>query len=135
MADRPAVVEALPAGAEAEAEPGIGSAGERWGLEVTSVLLSAGGYMIDVRYRVTDPAKAALLLRKDQQSYLLHDRTQARLLVPKSAKVGPLRQTSEDPEAGRVYFAMFANPGGLVKPGDTVTFVLGDMRVDRLTAH
>jgi len=100
---------------------------EQWGVQVQGIYLSAAGYMLDFRYRVVDPHKAADLFRRDIRPHLVDLATGAKLIVPSPPKVGPLRPTNP-PQAGKAYFVMFANPGKLVKPGDKVTVVIGDFQ-------
>lgn len=116
------------------ANPGDSRLCEEWGVEVLGVTRTAAGYMLDFRYRVVDPEKALpLLSRKGKvRSYLIDQATGATLFVPSSPKVGPLRQTSLTATPGRVYYTLFANPGGLVKPGGKVTVVIGEFRVEDL---
>jgi len=64
------------------------------GIEVKGLRLSAAGYMLDFRYRVLDPVKAAPLLERKIQPYLLDEASGARLAVPDAPKVGRLRATS-----------------------------------------
>ena len=52
-----------------------------------------------------------------------------RMRVPRTPKLGPLRQTAKELIPGRVYFVLFANTGGVVKPGSKVTVVFGGVRI------
>ncbi len=97
-----------------------------WGIEVASLHLSAGGRMVDFRYRVLDPRKAAELGNPDAKVYLIDQASGAQLKVPNTPKVGPLRQTAEELVAGKVYFIIFSNAAGYVKRGSKVTVVIGD---------
>jgi hypothetical protein len=108
---------------------------QTWGVRVSSVFLSAGGNMVDFRYRVLDPAKAAALTKSDSKPLLLDQTTGARLIVPSSPKVGQLRQTVKQPVAGKVYFMLFANTRHHVKSGDKVTIVAGDFKAENLTVE
>lgn len=108
---------------------------DKWGVEITGVRLSAAGYMIDFRCRVVDPKKALPLLKRQTKPYLIDQKTGAKLIVPTPPKVGPLRQTPLEATAGRVYFAMFANPGRLIKAGNKVTIVIGDFRAEDLVVQ
>ncbi len=103
----------------------------QWGVKIVGIRRTAAGYMLDFRYRVTDPDKAAPLFVRKTKPYLIDQRTGARLVVPNPPKVGPLR-TSDKPLKGRIYFIMFANPGKLIKPGQRVTIVIGKFRVQGL---
>ncbi len=108
---------------------------ENWGIEPLGVRLSAAGYMLDFRYRVTDPQKAMPIMESRTSPWLIHQRTGARLRVPSPPKVGPLRQRSRQPDPGRVYFTLFANPGRLVKPNDKVTIAIADCRIENLVVE
>jgi len=106
------------------------------GIEVEGLRLSAAGYMLDFRYRVLDPVKAAPLLDRKIQPYLLDEASGARLAVPDSPKVGRLRTTSRNKVIpGRNYYILFANPGRYLQAGSKVTLVAGDARISDLTVY
>lgn len=106
------------------------------GIRVEALRLSAAGYVLDFRYRVVDPARAAPLLDGSQRPYLLDGRG-AKLGVPDTPILGSLRQTSRNGKVdpGHSYFMLFANPGRYLQPGDRVTLVVGDARVPGLTVE
>lgn len=110
---------------------------EEAGIEVVWVRRTAHGHMLDFRYRVTDPEKAKELLRRKRgtAAYLVHEPSGARLGVPDMPKVGSLRQTTMDPEMGRVYFMIFDANRLRVAQGDKVTVVFGKYRFDNLTVQ
>lgn len=105
-----------------------------WGIQIEGIRRTAGGYMLDFRYRVVDAGKAAPLFDRKTKPYLLDQATGARFLVPSPPKTGPLR-TSNPPLEGRIYWMFFANPGRYVKPGDRVTVIIGDFRAENLTVE
>ena len=104
---------------------------ETWGIEALSVRLSAGGSMLDFRYRVLDKDKAAPLFERKTNPYLLDQKSGAVFGVPSSPKIGSLRQT-RPPQANRNYFVIFANPGQFVKKGSAVTIVIGELKIKDL---
>jgi hypothetical protein len=108
---------------------------QRWGIQVSSVFLSAGGNMVDFRYRVLDAAKATPLSKPENNPTLIHQSTGAKLSVPNTPKVGPLRQTTRQPVPGKIYFMLFANTRHQVKSGDKVTITVGDFKVENLTVE
>jgi len=108
---------------------------EKWGVRVLSIRESAGGYMLDFRYRVIDPDKASQLVSRKDKPYLIDQATGARFMVPSPPKIGPLRQTAVKPLANRNYFILFVNPGKYVKPGNKVTVVIGDFRAEDLVVE
>lgn len=113
-----------------------GEIADTLGIEVKGLQLSAAGYMLDFRYRVLDPVKAAPLLERKIQPYLLDEASGARLAVPDAPKVGQLRATSRNKViAGRTYYMLFANPGRYLRAGSKVTLVAGDARISSLTVY
>lgn len=107
---------------------------EKWGIKVLSMRLTAGGYMLDFRYRVGDAPKASPLFSRKINPYLIDQASGAKFMVPESPKVGALRQTKE-PVAGKNYFIMFANPGKYIKKGSKVTVVIGDLKAENLAVE
>jgi len=41
-----------------------------------------------------------------------------------------MRQTTLQPQTGRIYFILFSNPNRMVKNGGSVSLVIGDFRKD-----
>jgi hypothetical protein len=111
------------------------SLAEQWGIEIVGVRLSAAGYMIDFRYKVLDPDKAAPIAKKENKPCLIDQASHAKLLVPSMPKIGALRQTATKLIPGCVYGAMFANPAQTVKVGSKVTVVIGDFKVADLVVQ
>jgi hypothetical protein len=67
--------------------------------------------------------------------YIVDEKTGSKFIVPAPPKVGSLRQKSQEPLAGKIYFIMFANPGKFLKQGDRVTVVVGDFRAQNLVVE
>ena len=111
------------------------SMGQQWGVEVERIRLTAAGHMVDFRFRVIDPEKAAYLLKRQNKAYLTDQATGTKLLVPNIGKVGSLRQTTLQPEAGNIYFILFSNTGGLVKSGGRVSVFIGDFKAENLAVE
>jgi hypothetical protein len=105
------------------------------GIESVAIRQTSAGYMLDYRYRVLDPVLAADMLDRKIKPYLLHEASGKVLAVPVTAKVGPLRQSTLKPEAGRIYFMMFGNAGNLVQAGDKVSLIIGEHRIEHLTVE
>lgn len=108
---------------------------QKWGIQVSGLFLSAGGNMVDFRYRVLDPKKAAALTKPENKPRLLDQTSGAKLHVPDTDAVGQLRQTVAQPVTGKIYFMLFANTQHHVKSGDTVTISAGDFKVENLTVE
>lgn len=124
------------AAASAAATEDRGGLGTDCGIRVEALRLSSAGYILDFRYRVVDPEKAAPLLDGKKRPYLL-DGKGAQLGVPQTPILGSLRQTSRNGKVStnHTYFVLFANPGKYLKPGDRVTLVVGDAKLAGLTVE
>ena len=112
--------------------PSSEAAQRKLGIQVVALHLSEGGNILDLRYKVVDPARAHTCLSKDIKPVLVDPASGARLAVPDMAFVGALRQTAAEPLAGKVYFILFWNPRVLVKAGQKVNLVMGDVTVKDL---
>jgi hypothetical protein len=106
---------------------------QKWGIQILNVRRTAAGHMLDFRYRVLDPQKAAPLFVRQTKPYLIDQASGKVLAVPNMAKVGPLR-SSNQPKADRTYWMFFGNPG-LVKAGSKVSVVIGDFKVKDITVE
>jgi hypothetical protein len=108
---------------------------DQWGVRVVSLRRTAAGHMLDFRFRIIDPEKAAALLRRQDNAYLIDQASGKKLAVPRMPKVGALRPSAVKPEAGRIYFILFNNTGDLVQSGNKVTIVSGDFKADHLVVE
>jgi hypothetical protein len=106
---------------------GLSDPEKNFGIQILSLRPTALGQMLDLRFKVLDPERAKPILDKNKKSYLLDQKSGKTLQVPVT-KSGSMRQTTLKPEAGRVYFILFANPGGFVKENSPVTLVIGDFK-------
>ena len=104
------------------------TAEQKLGLEVVSLRPTAAGHMLDLRFRVIDPARAVEPLSRKYKAYLTEVESNVTLEVP-ITKAGPMRQTTLEPKQGRIYFILFGNPGQVVKPGQTVDVTIGPMKL------
>jgi hypothetical protein len=100
-------------------------------ISIVAVQLTAAGHYVDLRYRVTDPERAQAALGPKVRPRLINEANGAAMAVPTTAKLGSLRQTQAVQEAGRTYFVMFINSGG-VREGSRVTAELGELRFENL---
>lgn len=106
------------------------------GIHVQALRLSAGGFMVDLRYRVVDPDRARLLLDKKIPAYLVDEASGVKFGVPSTAKLGRLRQGAQtNIRTDRDYGMLFGNPGRYLQPGAKVTLVAGDVQVPHLTVQ
>lgn len=108
------------------------------GVELVGVRLSGADFLIDVRYRVKDVAKAQALLERKVHPVLVNEATGERYYVPQAPKLGPLRQsaTAKQPvQLDKVYFMLFANPDRKLRSGEKVTLHAGESTVQGLVVQ
>jgi len=103
-----------------------------WGVDILGVQRVSSGEMLAFRYMILDPEKAKGFNDKRNGAYLIDEKSGAKLTVPQMEKVGELRTTTT-PEAGRMYWMVFANTNRVVDVGSKVDVVIGDVRVNELT--
>jgi len=108
---------------------------EDQGIRVESLRLTAADYMLDLRYRITDPERATAFFSRKTELQLVDTASGARLAVPNTPKLGRLRQVARKDMPDRSYFMLFANPGRYLKAGSQVTLVAGDTRISHLTVE
>lgn len=105
---------------------------EQYGVSILGVRMTAAGHMLDFRYRVVDPTKAGRLIRPKMGLVLIEQASKAEMSVPVMEKVGALQQTRSHLLPDRTYSVLFANRGGIVKAGSTVSIRFGELTLDNL---
>ena len=129
--DGPAASAATPAPASARRLADLG-------VDLVGVRLSASDFLIDLRYRVRDAGKAQALLEKKVSPVLVNQATGDRYYIPRTPKVGALRQsaTAKQPaQVDKVYFMLFANPDRKLQAGEKVTLYVGETMVKDLVVQ
>jgi hypothetical protein len=105
------------------------------GIHVESLRLSAADYMLDLRFRITDPERAAAFFSRKTEFQLVDPVSGARLGVPNTPKLGKLRQVARKDMTDRNYFMLFANPGRYLKTGSRVILAAGDTHIGQFTVE
>ena len=105
-----------------------------WGVDIVGVRLVSSGWMLQFKYRVTDPEKAKGLLAHNAKPYLVDEASGAKLAVPAMENIGELRQATA-PEEGRTYFIIFGNANKIVRRGNRVNIEIGSFRADGLVVE
>lgn len=113
-------------GAPPGAIPPAASAGftEATGVEIVRVAVTAGGGMLDLRYRVLNPDKAAVVHDADHPPAVIHEPTGTSVDRPWMPHHG-----SKAMHMAVIYYELLINPGGVVKRGDAVTVAIGGARL------
>ncbi len=115
------------AGAPIPINPAIES---KWGIRVSQVAVTADGGLVDFRFIVLDPDKAAEMLSNvDNLPVLLPDG--ASVVVNSTAQMG----AHPTLRAGQTYFLLYRNAGGTVRSGDALSVLFGDLKIEHVIAR
>jgi hypothetical protein len=112
--------------------PVVSSAGlvDRSGVRVVTVAITGGGGLLDLRYQVVDPDKAAAVHDAETPPVIIDEDTG---LVINSLLMGHAH--SGGFKAGVTYYLIFENPGNLVERGTTVSILLGDAQLEHIVVR
>jgi hypothetical protein len=103
---------------------------ERWGVRFTQIGVTADGGLIDLRFQVLDPDKALAMIDDVERLPVMVAEGSGQLV--NSALPMPARH---ELAAGRTYFLLYRNGAGAIKPGEPVTVVVGEQRLEHLLAQ
>lgn len=104
---------------------------QQYGIHLTLVGVTAAGGMVDVRYRVVDPVKAAQLVDEEEGGIMP-------MVYVSNGDVmlmSDMHMREQRLVAGRVYFSLIPNTQNVVKRGTVVTVVFGDVAVEPTLAQ
>lgn len=122
----PAPAPSLPQIKEVLSQPVLA---EQYGLGVNLIAVSAAGGMVDLRLHLIDSQKAKMLLGDpDNFPVLLADEDVVLRAAPEIA-AQPVQF-----EDGSNLFVLYPNAQNVVKPGDPVNVVFGDLRLEAIPA-
>ena len=103
---------------------------ERFGVRVRLIAVTAGGGMIDFRYKVLDPAKAEFLVGETTSPpALIVEETGETLYTSNGMK----HNTRLDKDS--IHFLFFANANNAVKAGSVVSVVFGSVQLEPMTVQ
>jgi len=104
---------------------------QEYGIRLTLVGVTAAGGMVDVRYRVVDPVKAAKLIDPNEGGIMpmVYVGSGDVMLMP------DMHMREQQLVAGRVYFVLIPNAQNAVKRGTVVTVVFGNVAVEPTLAQ
>jgi len=109
--------------------PSVSASGlaERSGVRLIRVAVTAGGGLLDLRYQVVDPSKAAAVHEAKTPPAIIDERTG---LVLNRLLMGHAHQGQLKPAVS--YYLVFENTGNWVRRGGEVTVLLGDAEVEHV---
>ncbi|MFN3331655.1 MAG: hypothetical protein ACK47M_03990 [Caldilinea sp.] len=103
---------------------------KEFGVRIRLLGVTASGGLVDFRYRVVDLAKALPLLGTHETMPTLVDKASKVILR------APETMMHHDAlKQDRTYFMHYPNAGNSIRPGAQVAIVMGDIRVEWVTAQ
>ena len=103
---------------------------ERYGIRPTLIGVTAAGGLVDFRFKVLDAEKARILTKDHSlMPVLTVQNTGTRLALPGG---GMHSMTFYN---DKVYYILFGNPKGEVKPGTPIAVAFGDIQVGPILAQ
>lgn len=103
----------------------------RYGIKVSLVAVTGAGGIVDFRYQVVDPEKATPLIHEEEfLPILVNEETGATI-----GMTTPPHHHATELELGGTYFFLMANANNAIKPGDTVTVVVADTRIENFVTQ
>jgi hypothetical protein len=101
----------------------------KYGIQIAQLGLTAAGGLVDVRFKVLDPAKVKSLLSNPANAPMLYAGDKPPLTPPHHALQGA--RFSQ----GQVFYILYPNLRGAVQPGVEVTVAMGDVRLGPVKAQ
>ena len=104
---------------------------QQYGIHLTLVGVTAAGGMVDIRYRIVDPVKAAQLVDEEEGGIMP-------MVYVGNGDVmlmSDMHMREQRLVAGRVYYNLIPNTQNVVKRGTVVTVVFGDVAVEPTLAQ
>lgn len=103
----------------------------KYGIRLTLVGVTASGGLIDLRFRISDAAKAKkLFASRSVMPAVIAEPTGTVVEAPHGGHHGQVTPTT-----GASYFVLMGNPGGAVQRGIPVTVVFNTVRVEHIVAE
>jgi hypothetical protein len=104
---------------------------QEYGIRLTLVAVTAAGGLVDVRYRIIDPVKAAQLVDEQDGGIMpmVYVGNGDVMLMPDS------HMRNQKLIADRMYFNLIPNTQSTVKRGSVVTIVFGDVALEPVLAQ
>lgn len=104
---------------------------QEYGIRLTLVAVTAAGGLVDVRYRIIDPVKAAQLVDEEDGGIMpmVYVGNGDVMLMPDS------HMRDQKLIANRMYFNLIPNTQNAVKRGSVVTIVFGDVALEPVLAQ
>ncbi len=100
----------------------------RYGIDIDLLAVTAAGGLVELRYQVVDPDKAASLVHDPDLSPALVAEASGKTLVMST----PPHHHGSELHLGGTYFFLMANAESTLHKGDQVTLIIGEARMEHL---
>jgi len=102
---------------------------EKFGVRFTFAAVTAGGGMVELRYRVLDEGKAANFGHYTETAPMLIAEDTGEMV-----DVTIMGLHNHRVEPGRQYYVLYRNTNGAIESGRPVTIALGDLKLEHVVA-
>lgn len=124
---RPAAERAT--GSMSEVDPAqVAAVHAAWGIRMTHVAVTGNGGLVDVRFQVIDPDKALGIHDPEGLPILVDEASGYALMQPGVHADHEVREY----RAGGTYYLLYQNNYGLLKPGNRVTILMGELKLEHV---
>jgi hypothetical protein len=108
----------------AEQERAMNAIADEWGIRFVHLAVLADGGLLELRFQIVNPDRVALMFEDlELIPWIIDEDTGTEI------KLNNLPHSHDIP-AGLNEFIIYRNIGGVVLPGDLVTLVVGDLRLE-----
>lgn len=108
----------------AEQERAVNAIADEWGIRFVHVAVLADGGLIELRFQIVNPDRVALMFEDlELIPWIIDEDTGTEI------KLNNLPHSHDIP-AGLNEFIIYRNIGGVILPGDLVTLVVGELRLE-----
>lgn len=102
---------------------------EKSGLRIQLLAVTAAGGLVDLRLQIVDAEKAKVFLDDHANYPALH--AEGDIVLQTSEEAVAAAQDIQI-ENGKSIFIMFPNTGNVIKPGDPVNIIFGDLQLEAI---
>jgi hypothetical protein len=117
--------------ADETTEPKIEKKTTELRLEVIKAKLSGKGNLLDIQFRIRgEIGNPILSMKYARNTYVIEESNGEKFYARRFARIGALGQKHLD--EGPISFVTMNNPGGKIKKGSRITFVIGELRQEHI---
>ena len=106
-----------------------------WGIEPIGLFVRDWGQRSEFRYRDTDPEAALALMSRPTKAILVREKSGERYELPMPVRTGNQELLELNPAPWRVYYIRLRHVVFPISVGESISLIIGDMRVQGLEAR